>query len=79
MKWISIKDALPEKDQLVLFCHSERNDKYRCFAAFLSKENERFIIKGPSDFDIYINLENITHWMPLPEPPNTLPSEEKAD
>lgn len=52
MKWISVKDRLPEYPIKVL-----------CFTT-----NEKIMVMGRIK-EWNINKYNITHWMPLPEPP----------
>ena len=60
MEWISVDKELPEKESKVLCCF------------------ERSIgINRGSDFNVetyywndYWEKSGITHWMPLPEPPN---------
>ena len=68
MKWISVKDRLPLNEEWVLCCdNAHQNTNYKFFVARLSSDRKYW--EGPSDFDIYKPLENVTHWMPLPEPP----------
>ena len=59
--WISVKERLPEKDTSVLF-----SDKESVFLGFLLSDmgHDPFW----SSYD-YLENHNITHWMPLPEPP----------
>lgn len=63
MEWISVKDRLPEDDQecLVAFkcCEDFAFDLSTYFAS-----DESFIYWN--DFGL---RRDITHWMPLPEPP----------
>lgn len=63
MKWISVKDQLPEKEVYVLVITKEK-----AYAiAFLSQFNGK---KEWSIFDTHwIDFEDVTHWMPLPEKP----------
>jgi hypothetical protein len=63
MKWISIKDELPEKDSLVLITDGERvtiAEWYQESGWSLSREDQA----------IGIFPDTITHWMPLPAPPH---------
>ena len=62
-KWISVKDRLPEKEKEILIVSDNEvkigiwsND---CFG-------EKFFT---TNFEQYLNADNVTHWMPLPEPP----------
>ena len=67
-KWISVKDRLPETGYktMVIVCVDGKKTAARWF--------ERTIISGKLvkrfkyPWDV-ITCENITHWMPLPEPP----------
>ncbi len=79
MKWISVEDRLPESDDAVLICQAGAANEYSypytfedsIEVAFFSHpkwfledwDDDRF---GKDDF----LLEGVTHWMPLPEPPN---------
>ena len=59
--WISVKDRLPEKGKLVLFCDGKNTIyKYRqIYIDFLDNRNE-----ATENY-----LHNYTHWQPLPAPP----------
>lgn len=62
-KWISVEDMMPEIDECVLWYVDSGN----IFIEALDKDED---IK---DFLTYrargFMPENVTHWMPLPEPP----------
>ena len=60
--WISIKDRLPDDDVSILIC-SERKTISK---ATYSSDMGRYYI---ADSDLWYNELDITHWMPLPEPP----------
>jgi hypothetical protein len=69
MEWISIKDRLPEQNQNVLIIDIHK----RMATAIYSKEKECW---DPGYFDCWDTdhccgreLDETTHWMPLPEPP----------
>lgn len=64
-EWISVKEELPEKDVCVLVF----TDPYICVAEYWYDENDKHIFADPP----HPFYENITHWMPLPAPPITLP------
>ena len=57
-EWISVNDRLPEDQEEVLVC--------TC-----SKKGIRNIDKGYMAIDHFIHrgAAEVTHWMPLPEPP----------
>jgi hypothetical protein len=62
MEWISVKDRLPEdgKDYLV-------TDGDACMVAVYKNGIKKW------DFFVYDHCwysEDVTHWMPLPPPPN---------
>lgn len=60
MKWISVKDSLPEVGKKVLvYCKENKND-YEIGA--YSDTYRGFFVRQTW-------YENITHWMPLPQPP----------
>lgn len=75
-EWISVKDRLPEKDGEYLVFTEQRD----CFNALFESE-----IGDGGEFGVWLNsyhpdtlgfldsewqeYEGITHWMPLPEPP----------
>ena len=58
-EWISVKDRLPEKEEIVLCC--------------LGLVQNVYTYKGDNiwedSYGYYQKDEPITHWMPLPEPP----------
>ena len=64
MEWISVKDELPE-DSTKVFCLSIHKMVY---AAWFIKDDIEFFpyAHGASD----VPIGSVTHWMPLPEPPN---------
>jgi len=55
-KWISVKDRLPERVQLVLCWNGGT------FSTAILNENGE---------DVFNRMWGITHWMPLPEPPKS--------
>lgn len=60
--WISIKDRLPSDREKVLV-----TDGMQICIAFIQSLNKRFT--QINTWDDWIH-ESITHWQPLPEPPN---------
>ena len=64
MKWISVEDRLPEQSGYVLTCYGD----YHTINVFsYSKKHRAF-----NAHDCLPTAENnvdVTHWMPLPEPP----------
>jgi hypothetical protein len=66
MEWIKCSERLPEDDKYVLVWDGNINlDNFPFYeiAAYRTFNNGSFFISGP-----YV-LQKITHWMPLPNPP----------
>ena len=66
--WISVKDRLPDKDGTYLIrfanksiCNAEYENKFESFGYWLA-------IMWDENADWYPYVD-VTHWMPLPEPP----------
>lgn len=68
-KWISVKDRLPKNEQDVL---AYLNDGEETRIAPCNYYNGVWF---DSVMNCVVVLQNVTHWMPLPEPPK----EEKED
>lgn len=61
MEWISAQDHLPDEGTYFLvYCN-----KFLCheIAAYRTYKNKSGFISGSYQYD------DVTHWMPLPEPP----------
>ena len=75
-KWISVKDRLPSESYgTVLVCHADKFP-YNDTEPFVNAMHDRRIVIGSYSEHTgtwYCNmggtLHDITHWMPLPEPP----------
>ena len=63
-KWISVKDRLPEIGQPVLICIPKWEGE-EIQAAKLESDGKMFEVCG----EFYAGTWDVTHWMPLPEPP----------
>jgi hypothetical protein len=63
MKWISVKERLPELDRIVMAYRSE------CIKAMITKYRTHGDISFEAWTDGNYKIEGVTHWMPLPEPP----------
>jgi hypothetical protein len=73
--WISIKDSLPEFHKDVLLFNSWETDgkKSQCmevgclssYNTYMTSDGESKSCEWYAEFGV-----NVTHWMPLPEPPN---------
>lgn len=74
MNWISVKDRLPQEKQDVLVFERWMDIP---FVGYLVKDkwhvNKEFYEVGGTYADGYIigvvSQKDVTHWMPLPEPP----------
>lgn len=60
--WISVKDRLPEKDGVYLAFY----DGYTVSSVWYERGREHS--EWTDDYEEYCDLD-VTHWMPLPEPP----------
>lgn len=76
-QWISVADRLPEENKNVLLFSKETGNvigKYNN-GAFFTEMSIRS--NGNKELGTYIEFSynilnlNVTHWMPLPEPPQT--------
>ncbi len=68
MEWISVKDRLPKnKQRILMYCIREFvNDEPIVIGHYQTGDYENFI----STCFVEDEMSDITHWMPLPEPPN---------
>lgn len=63
-EWISVKDRLPDKENLFLIIYGESRD---ITLGLWNLKNKRF-----EEFEIEwfgYEIPDVTHWMPLPELP----------
>lgn len=69
--WISVEDKLPVGDHDVLVVDMEGGFS----VAYLHLQKKKWVPiscdEAVSDHGSYLFLFGITHWMPLPEPPET--------
>lgn len=69
VKWISVKDRLPNLDEAVLV-HAEylhiKTNYYEVWSLFRRHGGELIWVDKYGDGH---KLTEVTHWMPLPEPP----------
>ena len=63
MKWMSVKEGLPENSGFVLVCTSNYFNNSRINVGYYTDEGEWIF----SDFSTEMD---VTHWMPLPPLPN---------
>lgn len=62
-KWISVKDRLPSHNEWILAFDGEK----MCVCWFDLSYHDYLFMFGMSSSQ---QFRNVTHWMPLPEPPN---------
>lgn len=65
MEWISVKDRLPDKGQMVIVLDNDLRDFYKWnmeVALFDGLKKDKFWVSSG-------DYRRFTHWMPLPEPP----------
>lgn len=62
-KWVSVKDQLPEKEIDILIC-CDGKVKFGIYSEDVY--GDKFYT---TNFEQFLNVENVTHWMPLPEQP----------
>jgi len=80
MEWISVKDKLPELyDFVLVFADNQGTNEPKPFSiARWESEKWEFINHSPlmPNYGAYMEMEynmdseDVTHWMPLPQPPN---------
>ena len=63
--WISVKDGLPEIDQKVLVY--DAGDETEIHVYHLREDLDGLYWDDEGGWAV--DFENVTHWMPLPEPP----------
>ena len=81
MKWIKCSERMPEIYQFVLVCDSPQgHGEPRCISIFRNNGNrwecpsddpydETLCAATFSDMEYVIDIRKLTHWMPLPKPP----------
>ena len=68
-EWISVKDRLPKLDEEVLVSAKDLHIKtnyYEVWSLFKCHSGELIWVDNSGDG---YNLTEVTHWMPLPQPP----------
>ena len=71
--WISVEDRLPDLELVEVKIND--TELYPCLAVIKNERarNEKFVGKVWYDGECFMNgigeIEVVTHWMPLPEPP----------
>lgn len=70
-RWISVKDRLPNIDERVFVYIPKPDNHYNREIAYISEGNDDcpyWVLKDKSQF-YSTRFHYISHWMPLPEPP----------
>ena len=68
-KWIPVSERLPEDEELVLIiCKNGAMFVGYCGKQYCDQER-RWRIKTALNSTKLLNLGRVTHWMPLPKPP----------
>lgn len=69
MEWISVNEKFPDTENSILTFCPDGQDGYKVSVSkYISGI---FYAMHPDGFKIGYDEWNITHWMPLPEPPKT--------
>lgn len=72
-KWISVKERLPEVWQYVLL-YITTDEESRMDIGVLDRENSGIWRRNTYEpVDSLYGGEEVTHWMPLPAPPEATP------
>lgn len=74
-KWISINDGLPDEDVPVVVFQPNTHKHLESFVCAIHngvwRPFEEHDIENNGKYESGVWYDEITHWMPLPEPPNT--------
>ena len=66
-KWISVEERLPELEEEVLVCDIDNDRNYKDVWSLEDDEDGGVVWAGKNGE--WYSLDEVTHWMPLPEPP----------
>ena len=85
MEWIDVNDRLPELETIPTkpnFRHKPKSERVLCACKQRSgkvfvKEGFYELWDGNPIWRIPGSIDTVTHWMPLPEPPDVLKEGEK--
>lgn len=69
-KWVSTKDRLPEDREKVLIYSYKRQTQVGYLFKNIEESPKYFFICDAEHTGKRFNLYEISHWMPLPTPPN---------
>jgi hypothetical protein len=68
-QWISVKDKSPEINQRVLLATNEKRSIVTGYRLPPAGKNEPWF---HTDLGLWCGTETVTHWMPLPKPPEEI-------
>lgn len=69
LKWIKCSEKMPPMCEQVLIFIDDRNHDFKIIAEGSLDESRGFGEPEWSSFEDWFNLDDVTHWMPFPEPP----------
>lgn len=64
MKWIHVEERLPEDDRRVLGTDGNKHEIVCCI------NSDYEWVGSTSDYGYLMHIKKVTHWMPLPKPPD---------
>jgi len=67
LPWIKVADRLPENDQIIDTWNGKTNRRSNFMLGKFIRHVDPFL----TDRILIVSYPDITHWMPLPEPPET--------
>ena len=71
MDWIQCSDKLPETDKsVIMFVHNDNYEYTNITIGYL--ESPSYIEREQqwTSFEDHFDMEDVSHWMPLPKPPS---------
>ncbi len=72
MDWIKCSDKLPETDKsVIMFVHNDNYEYTNITIGYLEREDSLYNqLQQWTSFEDHFDMEDVSHWMPLPKPPN---------
>lgn len=74
MKWVKVTDCLPEikDDSVIAFFGNTGSIETVHIEEYFKPITSGLDDKGSQKYTLWAYHQNVTHWMPLPEPPEDL-------